>query len=487
MDDFNYSELELRHFAAIIESTDDAIIGKDLEGTITSWNPGATKLYGYTREEALGKNIAMLIPPERLDDEPEILSQIKQGKRIEHYETVRMAKDGTRIIIALTVSPIRNDKGEIIGASKIARDISSEKEAERHNAMLAAIIESSEDAIVSKTLQGIVTSWNPAAERIFGWKAHEMIGQHIIKIIPPDRLEEEPKIISRIQAGERVDHFDTIRMRKDGSLFNISLTISPIRAKDGKIIGASKIARDITDRKTYERSIEEKNLALEKINKELNDFAYIISHDLKAPLRAIGTLSYFIMEDYGPMLGEQGVEHLEMLVGRVKRMNNLIDAVLEYSRLGRGKERSTHVDVTQMVDDILASLTIPENIKVTYEKLPVIITEKVPFGQVIQNLLSNAIKFIDKSEGKIQIGYRDLGAFHEFCVSDNGPGIDKKYHDKIFQIFQTLQPRDEFESTGVGLTIVKKAVEMKGGQVWLTSVPGEGTTFYFTWPKHNNE
>lgn len=483
METLNYSEVELRHFAAIIENSDDAIISKNLDGIITSWNPGATKLFGYTREEIIGRNISILIPSERLDEEPEIMRNIQQGQRINHYETVRLQKDGKRINISLTISPITDNNDQVIGASMIARDITIAKEAERQNAMFAAIVESSEDAIVSKTLDGIVTSWNPAAERIFGYRADEMIGESITKIIPEDRMNEEPMIIARISSGERVEHYDTVRQRKDSSLVDISLTISPIKNPSGKIIGASKIARDITNRKQYEKKLQEKNIELEQINKELNDFAYIISHDLKAPLRAIGTLSYFIKQDYKDKLGPEGTEQLEMLVGRVKRMNSLIDAVLEYSRLGRIKERLKEINIRQMIDEILATITIPPGISVTHDKLPIILSEKVPLSQVFHNLISNAIKFMDKPGGNVHIGYRELDGFHEFSVRDSGPGIDPKYFDKIFQIFQTLQPRDEFESTGVGLTIAKKAVEMKGGKIWLTSIPGEGSTFYFTWPK----
>jgi PAS domain S-box-containing protein len=478
-----YSQIELEHFAAIIENSDDAIISKDLDGIIRSWNPGAEKLYGYTRDEAVGQNVSLLIPVENFDEEPEILDKIRSGEKIDHYETVRITKDGKRIPVSITVSPIVDEYGIIVGASKIARDISGVKEAETKKAMLAAIVESSDDAIVSKTLDGIITSWNRAAERLFEYTEQEVIGQSIAIIFPEDRLDEEPKIIEKIKRGERVEHFDTIRRSKSGKLIDISLTISPIRNDAGVIIGASKIARDIRERKHQQEMLEQKTLELERSNKELNDFAYIISHDLKAPLRAIGTLADFIQLDYAEKLGDEGKEQLNLLVGRVKRMYNLIEGVLQYSKVGRTRERIQEIDVDRLLKEIVDGLDVPESVKVTWDNMPLVVFEKVPLQQILQNLISNAIKFMDKPQGLVNITFRDRGTFMEFAITDNGMGIEQRFFEKIFQIFQTLQSRDEYENTGIGLTIVKKIVNFYHGRIWLTSVPGEGSTFYFTLPK----
>ena len=243
-------------FAALVNSSSDAIISKSLEGIITSWNKGAERIFGYTAAEMIGRRIDTLFPADRLDEEPGILERIRRGEQIEHYETVRRRKDGSLVDLSLTISPIIDADGRVIGASKVARDITDRREAELSALRLAAIVEGTDDAIISKNLQGVVTTWNPAAERIFGYTAEEMIGQPITRVIPGDRLDEEQQFLARLQRGERVEHFQTIRQRKDGRLIHVSLTISPIRDHDGAIVGASKIARDITELRDAQEALK---------------------------------------------------------------------------------------------------------------------------------------------------------------------------------------------------------------------------------------
>jgi PAS domain S-box-containing protein len=245
--------------SAIVDSSDDAIISKNLDGVITSWNKSAERLFGYTAAEAIGKTVAaLLIPSDRQEEEPDILARLRRGERVDHFETVRRRKDGSLIDISLTISPVKDPQGTIVGASKVARDISDRKLANRANLLLGAIVDSSDDAIISKNLDGVITSWNKSAERLFGYTPEEAIGQTVAALlIPPDRLAEEPDILARLRRGERVDHFETVRRRKDGSLIDISLTISPVKDQQGRIIGASKVARDITERKKFEKRLVE--------------------------------------------------------------------------------------------------------------------------------------------------------------------------------------------------------------------------------------
>ena len=248
------AERDQLFLAALVSSADDGIISKNLYGIVTSWNPSAERIYGYTAEEMIGKPVSSLIPPDHPDEEAQILRQIRRGERIEHYETQRIRKDGKIIDVSLTVSPIKDRMGRLIGASKTVRDITDRKrleKAERDQLFLASIVSSAEDAIISKDLQGIVTSWNPAAEQMFGYTAEEMIGQPVLKLIPDDHLDEEPQILARIRRGERIVHYESDRRRKDGRIINVSLTISPIRDRMGQIIGASKIARDISERRRW--------------------------------------------------------------------------------------------------------------------------------------------------------------------------------------------------------------------------------------------
>ena len=242
-------------FRAIVQSADDAISSLDLNETITSWNRAAERLYGYEANEVIGKSNRLIIPPDRYAEEDDVIRRVRSGEGVQHFDTVRVRKDGSRIDVAITASAIYQD-GIVVGVSKIARDISERRAAERNSARLAAIVESSDDAIVSKDLSGIITSWNPAAERMFGHTAHEAIGQSIRIIIPESHQHEEDTILHRIRRGESVQHFETIRCRKNGSCLPISVTVSPIRDKAGTIIGASKIARDITERRRAEALVQ---------------------------------------------------------------------------------------------------------------------------------------------------------------------------------------------------------------------------------------
>jgi PAS domain S-box-containing protein len=249
------AEEATQRLACIVDSSDDAIISKDLDGIISSWNKAASRLFGYEAAEVIGKPVTILIPQDRRDEESFILQQIRRGERIDHYETVRRRKDGGLIDISLTISPVRNAQGKIIGASKIARDITKRKRELDASLMLASIVETSDDAIISKNLDGIITSWNKGAERIFGYMAEEMIGKSIKVLIPREYHPEEDTILERIRHGQRIEHYETIRQRKHGSLINVSLTVSPVADPQGKIVGASKIARDITERKRTEAQI----------------------------------------------------------------------------------------------------------------------------------------------------------------------------------------------------------------------------------------
>ena len=248
-------EEALLRLAALVDTSDDAIISKTLAGVMTAWNSAAEHIFGYTSAEAVGQHITLIIPKERWPEEDGVLARIRAGQRVDHFETVRVAKDGRLVEVSITVSPIKDSSGRVIGASKIARDISGRRQAEIVQARLAAIVESSDDAIVSKTLDGVITSWNTAAERMFGYTASEAVGQHITLIIPKERRREEDDVIARIRRGERLSHFETVRRRKDGQLVEVSLSVSPVRDAHGDVVGASKVARDISERRALEQRL----------------------------------------------------------------------------------------------------------------------------------------------------------------------------------------------------------------------------------------
>ena len=285
-----------------------------------------------------------------------------------------------------------------------------------------------------------------------------------------------------MESGER-EELEERYILEDKEVY-VHTSKSPVMDDNGNIIGLFGIFWDITASKMAEQRQNQLLEQLEKVNKELKDFAYIVSHDLKAPLRGIKTLAGWMLNDYADKMDEDGREQLKLLSSRVDRMHGLIEGILQYSRVGRmEEEEQVEVDLNHLLTDIIDMLAPPENITITVEnKLPVIECEQTRITQVFQNLLSNAIKYMDKPEGWIKIGCIEECGCWKFSISDNGPGIEEKYFDKIFQIFQTLSPRDEYESTGIGLTVIKKIIELYGGRIWVESKIGEGSTFFLTFP-----
>ena len=482
-------------FAALVGSSSDAIISKNLDGVITSWNKGAERLFGHTAAEIIGRRIETLFPPDRLDEEAAIMERIRRGERIEHFETVRRRKDGTLVDISLTISPIIDASGRVIGASKVARDIGDRREADLAARRFAAIVEGTDDAIIGKNLQGVVTSWNPAAERIFGFTAREMIGAPIIRLIPRDRLDEEQQILARLQRGERVEHFQTIRHRKDGRRIHVSLTISPIRDRDGVIVGASKIARDITELKhaqdrlrshaeELELRVRDRTARLQESIAELEAFSYSLSHDMRAPLRAIQGLSEVVLEDYGERIPE-GVEHLRKIIDTTVRLDRLVQDVLSFTRLSRAEIQVGPVDVEALVRGLLNERPElgEERATVRIESpLALVRGHEASLTQCLANLLDNAVKFVAPGVRPLVRVYTELvpGRVRVY-VSDNGIGIDEAGQRKLFGMFQRLSP--EYEGTGVGLAIVRRAAQRMNGTAGVRSTPGSGSAFWVELPR----
>jgi light-regulated signal transduction histidine kinase (bacteriophytochrome) len=254
--------------------------------------------------------------------------------------------------------------------------------------------------------------------------------------------------------------------------------------QDEPVSTDTKQEGEAAERKRVEKREAELIEKMEKANRELKEFAYIISHDLKAPLRGIKTLASWLSADYGDKFDENGKEQMRLLLSRVERMDKLIDGVLEYSRVGRVREKPVQIDLNKLVPEVIGRIAPSENITVTIEnELPTIECEPTRIAQVFQNLLSNAVKYMDKPRGLIKVSCVEEDGFWKFGVTDNGSGIEEKHFERIFQMFQTLAPRDKVESIGVGLTITKKIVELYGGRIWVESKVGQGCTFLFTLPK----
>ena len=355
------------------------------------------------------------------------------------------------------------------------------------DALLTAIVESSDDAIISKTLDGIVTSWNKGAERIFGYTADEVIGKPISILAGAERVDEMPTILERIQRGERVDHYETVRQRKDGRRVDISLSVSPIYDSEGRMVGASKIARDITEKKLAEAAILKHSERLSRANADLQQFAYITSHDLQEPLRTIQACTEMFLSKSGQKLEANERELLELVVNAARRMTGMIRDLLTYARSVDEELPLTSVKIYEVIEWAENNLHVAiqsSNASIVYDRyaLPVVRGNTLALVQLFQNLLSNAIKYRSAEHPRIEISAERQNAQWLFSVRDNGIGISQAYNKRIFRLFQRLHTAHEYPGTGIGLALCKKIVQTHGGDIWVESEAGKGSTFMFTLP-----
>lgn len=352
---------------------------------------------------------------------------------------------------------------------------------------------STNEAIIGKTLDGVITSWNAGAEKLFGYNAAEVIGQTVNRLVPPEKLEEERHILSEMREGRQIARFETARVAKDGRSIDILATVSPIRDASGKIIGASTVAHDIRDRKETEREIERHIQALKRSNQELDDFAYIASHDLKEPLRGLAKNAMFLKEDFEGKLDEGVLKRIDRMTYLCEHMEKLVDDLLYFSRLGRQELAIQETDLNEVIRDIGAMMETAlreKNARILVpEPLPTVVCDLPRITEVFRNLISNAVKYNKNAEKRVEIGCigRDKipagndNADRAFFVRDNGIGIPEQFYSDIFRIFKRLNEEDDsVKGTGVGLTFVRKIIERHGGHIWLDSRVGSGTTFYFT-------
>lgn len=367
--------------------------------------------------------------------------------------------------------------------------------------MLAALVESSDDAIVGKTLDGIITSWNRAAERILGYTADEIIGRSVTVLFPKERLDEETVILSKIRAGQRIEHYETVRRRKDGTLLDVSITVSPIRNAAGQVIGGSKILRDISQRKRQEeelrnaaeevarardeleRRVEERTAALRQAVAQMEEFSYTVSHDLRAPLRAMSFYCSALQEDFQDRLTEspQAAQYLRRIADNCSRLDRMIHDVLTFSRVARSDAGEETVCLDRLVRDLVedyAGWQLP-NAVVEIGPLHDVRGHEPSICQIVSNLLDNAVKFVPKGiRPHIRVWSEPDGDFIRLWVEDNGIGIDPRYRSRLFGMFERLHPNLPYEGTGVGLAIVRKAAERMGGDVGVESNGESGSRFW---------
>lgn len=554
-------------YAAIIDSSNDAIISKSIEGIIQSWNKSSEKIFGYTANEVIGEHISLLIPAERINEEEKQIEKIRQKQTVEHWETLRINKYGVVLDVSITISPIIDDKGNVVGASEIARDITakiaienvlaaateglknqtndtlvvlqdyllkdfSQKvkvssrgddldsiavglntmgaalqaslETEKRNVkQLEQLNANLEKRVVERTIElsqykyaldeaslieitdtdGIILHVNENACKVGGYTKEELIGQnnsiHNSNFHPDEFIENLWQTIrnGKIWKGE-------IRNKaKNGSMYWVENTIVPFVNDEGNVYQYMAIKTDITIIKRIEAERDQRTAELEAVNKELESFSYSVSHDLRAPLRAIDGYAIMLEEDYETLLDKEAKRLLGTIRHNASYMGNLIDDLLNFSQLGRKDLVKALVDMTALAKATVKDITKNKGhfATITIHHLHDIMADKSLIACVWVNLLSNAIKYSAKKENPtIDISSKVENNEVIYCVKDNGAGFEMEYIDKLFGVFQRLHTADEFEGTGVGLATAQRIIHKHGGRIWAEAEVGKGATFYFS-------
>ncbi len=446
------------------------------------WLSGMVKLTTAAASVPTAILLARLMPQALLLPSPKQLRTINHALE-EEVCTRRNAEEKLRELNVELEARVARRTADLEKANLELRHLLEERErAAAALEQLATIVQSSGDAIMSKELDGTITSWNPGAERSFGYTAQEALGQRMTMLFPADRLDEESQLLTRVSAGETVGNFETERLRKDGARLNVSVSISPIRDTSGRIVAASTIARDITESKQVEAQMRKMMVELERSNQELQQFAYVASHDLKEPLRAVTSCVQLLRQQYGAKLEARGLEFIDHAVDGAKRMQQLIDGLLSYSRLEQEDTEMQPVDFALLVGQACENLetAVAEGgVRITIGAMPTLKCHPAQIVQLFQNLLGNAVKFRSEQSPEIWVSSERRENEWLFSVRDNGIGFEPEFCERIFGLFQRLHTRRKYAGTGIGLAICKKIVERHQGCIWAESQLGSGTTFHF--------
>jgi two-component system sensor histidine kinase VicK len=465
------AEQQSQLFAAIVESTDDAVLSLTLDGTITSWNRGAEQLYGYTADEIVGNTISTLVPEDRTSELDDLLESARQGERIEHVETVRIRKDRDAVEVSLTISPIFDGRGTVVGASTIARDITTAKEAERRLKQAARHFDISQDLLCTATLDGYFRDLNQRWEETFGWTREELCSRPFIDFVHPEDREATIAETAHLGEGLATVDFSNRYRAKDGDWRWLSWTAAA--DPDEGFIYAS--ARDTTERRELERAKDE--------------FVSIVSHELRTPLTSIrGSLGLLESGVLGP-LPDEGQGMVEIAVQNTDRLVRLINNILDIERIQSGAidMQTVTCDVAELIAHAVESLRqLAVEAQVTLSADPAsvsIVADPDRLLQTLTNLISNAIKF-SPAGGTVRVSCGRREGEILVSVSDEGRGIPADKLDSIFERFQQVDASDSRAKggTGLGLAISRTIVENHGGRIWVESVPEKGSTFSFAIP-----
>jgi PAS domain S-box-containing protein len=474
-------------FRLLVEGIRDyAIFMLDGAGRVSNWNSGAERLKGYRAEEIVGQHFARFYPAEAVaaGTPARLLALAAREGRAED-EGWRVRKDGSRFWANVIITALRDSDGAVIGFAKVTRDMTERKNVEdalrRSEQTFQLLVESIQDyAVFMLDPDGRVASWNASAERIKGYRAHEIMGEHFSTFYPPEDVAQgKPRWELETAEREGRHEDEGWRVRKDGTRFWANAVINAMRDGHGGLVGFAKVTRDLTQRRRVEQ-------ALAQSNQELERFSYSVSHDLRAPLRAINGFAQALVEGHAAQLDEEGKRLLTVIRDSAKLGGQLIDALLNFSRVGRQALASAPVDLTALVEGVVSELRQthgPVAVEVVLTPLPPTSGDGALLRNVLVNLIGNAFKFsANRAHPKVEIGAQPDAPEVTYYVKDNGVGFDMQYAGKLFGVFQRLHRPDEFEGTGVGLALAQRIIERHGGRIWAEGKPNEGATFFFTLP-----
>jgi PAS domain S-box-containing protein len=486
--------------AITLASIGDAVIVTDAEGRVTYLNPEAEKLTGWITPEAKDQtlpNVFRIINEQtRQPVENPVDKVLRLGAVIGlANHTLLISRTGAEIPIDDSAAPIRQPDGSIHGVVLVFRDVTSQRRAEEIRSRLAAIVDSSDDAIVSKNLHGIIQTWNHAAERLFGYKAEEIIGKSVTLLIPRDRLSEEDFILGSIRQGHGVERFETVRVAKDGRHIPVALRVSPVRDSLGQITGASKILHDATEivaareklargREELERRVEERTQKLQEMVEELQHVSYAITHDMRAPLRAMSAFAGLVAERIASTQDKETREYCRRIQLAASRLDTLIQDALHYTKAVLREMPPEPVDLSKLVPGLVETYPNLQSDKADIRiegQLPVVLGNDALLTQCFSNLLGNAVKFVAPgTRPRIRIHAEINGGTTRIYIQDNGIGIPRHSHDRLFKMFERLT--NDYEGTGIGLAIVRKFAQRMGGRVGAESEAGQGSRFWIELP-----
>jgi PAS domain S-box-containing protein len=491
----------LRRLADIIEASGDAIFATSKDGEITSWNAGAERLYGYTAEEAVGSVLRMLVSPDRAPRDFETFARALNGSQLDDYETEQLRKDGTVVPVSLSISPIRGSSGALVGTSVIARDRTERKRAEEgRREVQEAFRIAFEDAPIGMALfsvdpgdDGRLLQVNTSLCEITGYSPDELLRVSLHAVTHPLDQQRELPLAEELLAGNAPNYqLEKRFVRRDGAPVWVMHNASTVHDAAGRLLYGIAQVQDITERKRAEEGLtrvaaelERRAIELERSNADLQQFAYVASHDLSEPLRMVSSYVQLLERRYSGQLDQDAHEFIEFAVDGVNRMQRLIEDLLAYSRVGTSEYRHERVDVGALVEDTLAGMraTVADSgAIVTHDELPTVVGDEAQLRQLFQNLISNGIKFVQQGQPQIHVSAERDGRDWRFAVTDNGIGIDPQHAERIFAVFKRLHGRDAYPGSGIGLSICKRIVERHSGRIWVEANEGRGSRFCFTLP-----